>query len=405
MDLKALREEFSSLHADAGKVLTLAAGEKRELTADEQKANADRFSRMTVIQAQVDAAKKLAEFSVMNGDAVLPTTPPGKPEFDQERLPAQVKFDHNQYRASLNFWARTGENARLAEFYKNIQSMQFAITSTSQSGAYIPQEVLPPVTVNRLPNAIRQVLQKYNVTPITRTLTESISIPVQDDTGNVGQAQNEAATSGTSVDPALTGSLTLHPTLYSSKQQWLSNTTVNAVDFDLFAYMLPMLYRRLDKIQESTWVGSLINTATGAPTPSGSAALGYADIIAWEHSLPAAYRADSAFIVSDSAYQNIRGIVDNMNRPIFDQDPTNVFQGFIHGKPVIVSDYMEAMGAGNTVGAFCSASALFVFDAGIKRMARYILQPSYPDQTGFELFANGDFGFVKDGVRTLTMHT
>ena len=51
-----------------------------------------------------------------------------------------------------------------------------------------------------------------------------------------------------------------------------------------------------------------------------------------------------------------------------------------------------------------SADALKVFDAGMKRVARYVLQPAYPDQTGFELFANGDFGFVAGGVRTLKTH-
>jgi HK97 family phage major capsid protein len=396
MDIKTLREEFAQIHADAGKVLTLAATEKRELTPEEKTANTARFARMDTIKTQVDDAKRLAQFAVLNGDADLPADPKGRQEFEAERTGVPVTFDAAKYKAGLNFWGRSGDASKL---------MNFAITSGSQSGAYIPTEVLPPVNVNRLPNAIRQVLAKFNMPAITRTLTESISIPVQDDTGNMGQAQSESATSGTSVDPTLTGSLKLEPTLYSSKQQWLSNTTVNAVDFDLFSYMLPMLYRRLDKVQESAWITDIIDNATAAPTPSGTNSIGYGDILKFEHSLPAAYRSDAAFIVSDSAYQQIRGLVDNNNRPIFDLDPTNSFQGTLHGKPVIVSDYMEAIGAGNTVATFCSASALFVFDAGLKRLARYILQPSFPDQTGFELFANGDFGYVNAGVRTLTMHT
>jgi HK97 family phage major capsid protein len=395
MDLKTLREEFATLHGQSGAVLTLAATEKRELTADEKNANTARFSRMDSIQAQVNDAKRLAEFSVLNGEAELPVIPPGKAEFDAENPNTPITFDGQKFRSGLNFWARTGDPSK----------MKFAITSGTQSGIYIPNEVFAPITVNRLPNAIRQVLMKYGITPWTRALTESITIPVQDDSGNQGVAQSESATSGTAVDPSLTGSLKLEPTLYSSKQQWLSNTTVNAVDFDLVGAMLPMLYRRLDKIQESTWVTKMISTATDAPTPSGTISLGYQDILQWEHSLQAAYRSDAAFIVSDSAYQVLRGIVDNVNRPIFDLDPTNSFQGTLHGKPIIVSDYFDAMGAGNTVGAFVSASALQVFDAGQKRLARYILQPAYPDQTGFELFGNGDFGFVGAGVRTLTMHT
>ena len=64
----------------------------------------------------------------------------------------------------------------------------------------------------------------------------------------------------------------------------------------------------------------------------------------------------------------------------------------------------DAVAATKVIGAFASADALKVFDAGMKRIARYILQPSFPDQTGFELFANGDFGFVAGGVRTLKTH-
>jgi HK97 family phage major capsid protein len=93
--------------------------------------------------------------------------------------------------------------------------------------------------------------------------------------------------------------------------------------------------------------------------------------------------------------------VDDNNRPILDLDPTNNFMATIHGKPVFVSDFMDAVAANKVIGAFCSADALKVFDAGLKRIARYILQPAFPDQTGFELFANGDFGFVSAGVSLL----
>ena len=75
-----------------------------------------------------------------------------------------------------------------------------------------------------------------------------------------------------------------------------------------------------------------------------------------------------------------------------DLDPTNQFQATVHGKPVIVSDYLDAVAAAKVIAVFASADALKVFDAGMTRLARYILQPSFPDQTGFELFANGDFG-------------
>jgi HK97 family phage major capsid protein len=394
MDTKALREEFATLHAQAGQVLTTASEAKRELTPEEKEANTKRFARMDAIKAQVDDAKRLAEYSIQNGSAELPTQPTGKQEFEAERT-GKITFDTDSYRAAVNHFARTGDESKVR---------QFTITTGTQSGVYLPKEVIEPVTVRRLPNAIRALYEFYGYKPITRTLTESISIPVNDDTANTGQAQSQSATSGTSLDPDPSGSLTLNPTLYSSKQQWMSNTTIGAVDFDLFSYMLPMLYRRLDKSQESAWVGSIKTNATVGKTTASPTTFTYAEWLAFEHSLPAAYRTDAGFILSDSAYQIARGLVDNNNRPILDLDPTNSFQATIHGKPVIVSDYFDAVAGSKVIGAFASGDALKVFDAGMKRIARYVLQPSFPDQTGFELFANGDFGFVAGGVRTLATH-
>src|SRR5439155_17754650 len=110
MDTKALREEFATLHTEAGKVLTAAATEKRDLTAEEKEANTKRFARMDSIKAQVDEAKKLAEYALINGDAELPTQPAGKTEFDGERT-GKVEFDKDAYRAAVNHFARTGDQS------------------------------------------------------------------------------------------------------------------------------------------------------------------------------------------------------------------------------------------------------------------------------------------------------
>src|SRR4051812_20435952 len=108
MDTKALREEFGTLHTQAGQVLTLAATEKRELSAEEKEANTKRFARMDAIKAQVDDAKRLAEFSLVNGEAELPNQPAGKQEFEAERT-GKLTFDKDAYRAAINHFARTGD--------------------------------------------------------------------------------------------------------------------------------------------------------------------------------------------------------------------------------------------------------------------------------------------------------
>src|SRR3954467_2913289 len=115
LDTKALREEFATLHADAGKVLTAAGEAKRELTAEEKEANTTRFARMDAIKAQVDDAKRLAEFSVINGDATLPTQPKGKDDFEAERA-GKLTFDKDAYRGAINHFARTGDMSKVQQF-------------------------------------------------------------------------------------------------------------------------------------------------------------------------------------------------------------------------------------------------------------------------------------------------
>src|SRR4051812_25851495 len=114
-DITKLREEFSTLHKNTDAILTTAANEKRALTEDETKANNQRFARMETIKQQIDDAKKLAGFSLVNGEAQTPADPTGKAEFDAER-DGKVTFDLDQYKAAVNHFARTGDLSKVQQF-------------------------------------------------------------------------------------------------------------------------------------------------------------------------------------------------------------------------------------------------------------------------------------------------
>jgi HK97 family phage major capsid protein len=388
--IAALREEFAQNHKDAGDILTKAATEKRELSAEEKDKNKQRFTRMDAIKAQVEEAERLAAYNFAAGTADTGKDPKGRAEFEAEK-DGQIKFEVDAYKNSVNQFARSGVMDR----------QLYTTTSATASSAFLPKSVLPPVTVRRLNNAFRDLLNYYGMPTITRTLTEQISLPVEDDTANTGQQQSESATSGTQLDADATGSITLNPILYSSKQLWWSNSTVNAVDFDLFSYSLPLLSKRVDKAEESAWTTKVLANATVGKTTAVNSGMTYLELIAWEHSLNAAYRSDMGFILADSLYQIVRQLVDTNNRPIMDLDPTNKFQATIHGKPVFVSDYLAPVATITKSGIIASAEAIKILDAGMQRLTRYVLVPAQPDQTGFELFANADLDFVRKGVRVL----
>ncbi len=126
MDIKALREEFTSLHGQSNALLESAGKAKRDLTPEEKEENCKRFGRMDEIKSQVDDAQRLAtvaaEFAMAHpehsGNVQLPATPPGKAAFDAERGGlahggAPVEFDVEAYRHALNFYARTGDTVQL----------------------------------------------------------------------------------------------------------------------------------------------------------------------------------------------------------------------------------------------------------------------------------------------------
>jgi len=392
MDIAALREEFNQLKNDNGKLLTEVATAKRKFTAEETATKENRFARMDEIKALLDDAKRLAETTYAQGQAQLPA--------DVARRVAdpvqQAAFNFAQFTKDANLYCRTGN------VVPSLQGAQFGTDTTTQGGIFLPAEVAAPVTVRRNQNAFYALLDKYQMKPMTILTPRQVKLPVTDDRATVGQQQTQSATSGTPADPSLTASTTLSgDQLYSSKQLWLSNTLVLAQDFDVIGYALPILQKRVLKAKESAWTTKLAAITPGYTTKV-LAGMTYADVVAWEHSLYASYRSDMGYVVADTLYQTLRSITDNYGRPILDEHPETTFSATIHGKPVIVSDYMSAYGAGAIAGALVSAEGgQKILDVVGDRLARYIQVPTNPDQTGFELFSNGDAAFITAGVSVL----
>jgi HK97 family phage major capsid protein len=393
----------SPAHTEANGVIGAAATAGRGLTAEEREANDRRFSRMEEINGIIKERTRFALIALEGGNVTNPTAPPGQREFDSSEgrhagnPGVKVKLNADQYRDAINQFARTGEVRQFQAFRD-----QFAtVTNATGSGAFLPKDVLNPVTIRRLQNCWRAVLAAYNAQPIETDSLATFSLPVTDDTGVVGEQTSESATSGTEAAPDNTGPLTISPTLYGSKQVWYSNSMVMAQAFDVMGYTLPMLQKRIDKEQESIWTASVISTGSVGKTLAATTAITYAELLDWEHSLLPAYRIDAAFAVADSLYKLLRGLVDDQHRPILDVDPTGTFMGKIHGKPLIVGDYFDAVAANKAVGAFVSAEAVKIVDVMNARLARYVQYPGRPDQVGFEMFQNGDFAFVSKGLKLL----
>lgn len=395
MDELALRQEFGHAQKEAQDLISAAAAAKRTLTAEEKAANDARYARMDTIRALFDEKRRFAAMQLDAGQVITPTPPQGKQEFDRsEGQPLQFRdaagnLNLAAVKEGLRRFGRSGDMRQV-----------FTVTTGTASGAFLPKEVLQPVTVRRLQNCFRGILAAYDVEAITIDSVASFSIPVADDTSNTGQSASESSTTASPQDPS-ESDIAISPTLWDSKAFWYSNTMVNAGTFDVVSYTLPMAQKRIQKIQESTWTNNVMTNGTVGKTTASATAITYAELLAWEHSLAPAYRIDAGFAVSDSLYLALRGLVDNNNRPIMDEDPSNTWMAKIHGKPVVIGDYFQTLAANHVVGCFVSADAIKIVDVNDARLARYSNLPTYPDQIGFQMFQNGDFGFVSNGLSLL----
>jgi len=392
VDIAALREEFNQLKKQNCDLLTAVATAKRKFTAEETQQKEARFARMDEIKALLDDAKRLAETTYAEGNAQLAADPAQR----VTQPSAAATFSLANFKRDANLYCRTGQ------VVPGLQNAQFGTDTTTQGGIFLPVEVAQPVEVRRNQNAFYALLDWYKIKPMSILTPRQVNLPVTDDRSVVGQQQTQSATSGTSADPSFTASLTLNGSqLYSSKQIWLSNTLVLAQDFDVIGYALPILQKRVLKAKESAWTTKLAALTPGYTTKV-LAGMTYADVIAWEHSLYASYRADMGYVVADTLYQTLRSITDNYGRPILDEHPETLFAATIHGKPVIVSDYLTAYGANAISGALISAEGgQKILDVVGDRLARYIQVPTNPDQTGFEIFSNGDANFIAAGISVL----
>jgi HK97 family phage major capsid protein len=400
--VKALREEFAKLHTEANEKVEFHAKEKKDWTAEEKTNQDARYARLDQIKGLIDQQVKLAGYEFERNAAAA----------DAEKLLAKLPgasaaeaaaalANGGRGFANQDQFLRTG---KVADEYK------FTLTTGSDSSVMLPIQVMAPYLIRRNANAFRLALSFYGYRPLETTTTAQINLPVWDDTSNIGDAISESATTNTTADSTLTGSVQLNATLYESKCKWFSNTLLNAEGFDVLSYVAPVLGLMFDKAQESAYT----TTAQSAFTTNNYTVTGaqvgikYSDLLNWEHKLPTAYRRDGVFVLSDSLYKAFRGMVDNNLRPIIDLNPAGtlaqgngpLFIEQIHGKPIAVSDYYTAVdttvAAAGTLktGLFCSADAIKLRDVVPQRLTRYVNVPTFPDQTGYNLFGNGDCKFV-----------
>lgn len=378
--INALRDEFATLHKEAGEVIALGT----DTTAEQKTANEIRFGRMDTIKSVLDSETKLAGYAYAAAKVIKPVDVMNFAS-DAHISVKDAKFDRQEFGRNAMAWLKGGN-----------YSEKFAtLTSASQSGIFLPVEVVQPLTPNAI-NSFRAGYAAWGLEPMQTPGTETLNIPVLDATAGGQVAEN--ASSETENEPTLTKSIVSAVHTYQSGSEYWSNQVLNATSFDLITASLPTLYYSKELGLESTIAAAMIadSNITQSVTSATVSGFTFANLVSLDNALPKKYQQMKVFILSAQAYSAAEGLVDTYGRPIMLQDPQNGNLRRLFGNPVFRCDYLNAFGANNTVGYLISLMGYHLRDAGQPQVQRYTQVPAKPNQTGINWFAYHAYGYAPD---------
>jgi HK97 family phage major capsid protein len=417
-----LRNEFSTIKAEWETFVG-----KSDLTPEQEAEQTKRFGRMEKIADALGQIRDVAgkAFEVATNDEeeeMAEATDEGEetPEEEGEKaynrtaptLPAPTvrKPRVDSFAIAPRIVTSKTRNAMAEEERKMFNrallgdrkaAQKFTIDTTSGSGILVPTSVVQPFVTRKNRDKIREAIGARGYQVISSSQMVTINVPIFDDTANAAAVQSQSATSQTVLEPTTDG-IELSPTLHTSKGIWLSNTMLNAPGFDVSSYLLPMLYKRIDLFREAAAFTEILASAAVGLVSAISDSLTYVEWINFKRSLSQEYREDAVLFASNDGMKLLETIVDLQDRPILKVNPLTQFQE-IDGIPIFETANLPAQDVNAKPLVLASAECLKLYDAGPQRITRYVADKDKPDQTGFELFQNGDFGFASAGVRALQL--
>ena len=285
--------------------------------------------------------------------------------------------------APLSRWLRKGENGLEAserELYLGEISdggipggggqtfvVKGATTSDTASAQEAVQEEIPPRLIDKLAfyGGVSQMAQQF----MTGTGGE-FRMMQEDDSSQEGEILAAQNTAVSAQDLGNIGVVTFTANTASSKSMVVAREATVDVNFDIAGYIDRQALRRLGRI----WNKAFTTTQTGTGLPIGvvsSATAGlttavntgftYLEITNLIYTINRAYREGgeigeggfnaemggmTGWMISDSAEQALRVLLDGDNRPLWLPSIREGLPATLHGYPLVVNGHMDAVAAG-----------------------------------------------------------
>jgi len=370
--MNKITEKMQQLTHDAEAIFAKAKEEGRELTAEENGQWEKMKAELKGLRQTIESEKELAGLAFAKTHEAV----------TEAKGPKAESFDAKAEREAYNRYLRTGEGRE-----------QFVITTGTDSGALVPVSVQTPVIVRKMWNAYITAATIMGQPIIGGESTETIVLPVMDDTSVSGQTTAEDSSTDVAADPSV-GTVSLGATLFDSKSVWYSNTQLKALPYDLAAYLMPILDKRVELAQNTAWHTKALTYQAGGNTVTSAATNGitYSEFVQWFHKLGPQFRVDGVFIVSDGLLTVLESLTDNYGRPLLSDPLITGAVKTLRGCPVVIDTAMATPAAAAVSGVFVSAGSIHIRQCDNRRIAIYKDIPTFPDQTGYREFLNADFG-------------
>ncbi len=320
--------------------------------------NVDRntLERARVMSDQVDALDRQIEAEERGGNEFYTRVPPrGQPSASEDEGGFTAR-DSRSSRAVNSPATRAFE--KFIRSGKGYESRDLLVGDTGE--ALVPQEFYPVLTEAR--KAWGGIVNIVN----TRETDSGapLKIGFSNDTANLAHIVGETGPVE-DVDPSLNSTLSSTDQLVTDLIK-VSISEMQDAYFDLDAFIRDQFgkryYRGLASLitngsfagspPEAQNIQSIVTGATQGATSASANAIAYSDVVTLYGALDPAYIDNATWTMNSKTRTALLGITDSLGRPLFIPNPSSGAFDQLLGRPVVINQYLDDIGASNVALQF-----------------------------------------------------
>lgn len=406
--LNELRQQYNTAVKSMRDLHDAAETEDRSFTTDEQSKYNTASGGLTDLRSRIEREEGLSSEELRGATAIDPKQEGTRNDPVAQRSVKRGGSSGDPYDMAFRSYLVSGQGG-IKDEERSLLTERRDLSLVGAAGGFtVPQGF--QATLIETQRAYGAFLNPGLATILPTDSGNPIPMPMEDDTTNVATIITEAASLTASTDAVFTN-ITLGAFTYRSLVR-VSLELLQDSAFDLEGYIARKLGIRLGRgfnahASTGTNVGQpqgIFNATVGASightAATGNAtAFPYLSLVATEHSLDPAYRANAQWMFHDVVLQGIKSQLDTTGRPIWQPNyhaatdvnsPFTAFSGTILGYGYTINQDAPAMAANARCVAFGDFSSYYVRQVNnmmlIRASERFIDQ----GQIGFYVFARMD---------------